>query len=40
MVQHGTKKCSKYKMTKTDEKIFCKKIAVGVVSILTPAALF
>jgi hypothetical protein len=26
-------------MTKNDEKIFCKKIAVGVVSTLTSAAL-
>ena len=40
MVQHGTEIKSKYKMAKTDENIFCKKIAVSVVSILTPAALF
>jgi hypothetical protein len=40
MVQPGTEKWSKYKMTKNDEKFFCKKNVVTVISILIPVALF
>ncbi len=40
VVQHGTRIWSTYKLTKNYEKSFRKKIAEGVVSILSPTAPF